>query len=265
MRTYACYITRSIHSHVRFYDAVMCILALCVVITLLADTYLEPTDHLRDGMDWFDGFVWLVFTLDYVIRFLAAEDRFSFVRHNIVDLLAILPFHVLFQGMRAARLARLLLMLRAFAYLNRAYLRVSTVLKSNDFDHVLWFTFCVIFIGAMSISAIDDMSIGDALWWSFVTTTTVGYGDIAPSSLGGRLVAMFLMLVGIGFLSTLTGTISTFFIKKTSRSVEFADEEIKLAITSLERFAELSEPDLDEMHAMLIQLKRRQQQGQADK
>ncbi|MFP4308458.1 MAG: potassium channel family protein, partial [Desulfococcaceae bacterium] len=58
-----------------------------------------------------------------------------------------------------------------------------------------------------------DMKFGDALWWSIVTLTTVGYGDISPATLGGRLVGITIMVAGIGFLGTLTATIASIFVE----------------------------------------------------
>ena len=51
------------------------------------------------------------------------------------------------------------------------------------------------------------------MWWAVVTVTTVGYADIYPRSVGGRLVAMALMMVGIGFIAVLTATVASFFVK----------------------------------------------------
>ena len=55
----------------------------------------------------------------------------------------------------------------------------------------------------------------DSIWWSFVTATTVGYGDVSPSTLPGRIVAVILMITGIGTIGSVTGTFATFFIKDT--------------------------------------------------
>ena len=66
-------------------------------------------------------------------------------------------------------------------------------------------------IGILYFEDGDLSEIGNAFWWTIVTITTVGYGDYAPSSLYGRILAVFLMLAGIGLVSTITGTISSIF------------------------------------------------------
>lgn len=251
-------IVAKINKYHIWYDSFMAVLAVGIFISLIIDSHYSRDITFMMETRYFDKFVWFVFTVDYIVRLLVAKDRFAFVRHNLIDLIAILPFDLFFQGIRALRLVRLLLMLRAFAYLNRAYMRIGKVLQTNNFDHVLWFTFCTIFIGAMSISFIDDMDIGDAFWWSFVTTTTVGYGDIAPKSLGGRLVAVCLMIVGIGFLSTLTGTISTFLINNINAKEKhqtFKDREINAIIDELKDFDNMNRQDIDDMHRTLLFLK----------
>jgi voltage-gated potassium channel len=63
----------------------------------------------------------------------------------------------------------------------------------------------------------------DGIWWAVVTVTTVGYGDLYPTSVGGRLIGIALMLVGIGFISVLTATIATKFIQTDTSSDEVLD------------------------------------------
>ena len=63
-------------------------------------------------------------------------------------------------------------------------------------------------------------NIGDSLWWAVQTVTTVGYGDLVPTSPTGRLVAALVMLVGIGFLTVITAAITSTFIESARRRIE---------------------------------------------
>ena len=79
-------------------------------------------------------------------------------------------------------------------------------------------------------------SLWDSIWWAVVTVTTVGYGDFYPTTVQGRLVGIVLMFVGIGFLSLLTASIASRFVKQ-ERGEE--TEEVMAALTRIE--AELVE------------------------
>ena len=63
-------------------------------------------------------------------------------------------------------------------------------------------------------------SIGDGLWWAVQTVTTVGYGDLVPTSTSGRLIAALVMIGGIGFLTVITAAITSIFIENARRHIE---------------------------------------------
>lgn len=239
-----------------YYDIMIAFLSIAVIITFFLQAQPELTPVELSIINEFEFDVWVIFVVDYLTRLILAEDRLYFIRHNIIDLIAIIPFDSAFQGFRAVRFARLIYMIRAFAYLNRVYKRVGQIITTNSFHHVLWFTFSTIFFGAIAISYIEDMNMGDALWWSFVTTTTVGYGDIAPQSLGGRIVAVILMIIGIGFLSSLTGNISSYFISNAETKPNFKSDTIHHIKSRLDDFDNLTLDEIEEMHAVIVSLKK---------
>ena len=84
---------------------------------------------------------------------------------------------------------------------------------------------------------VEGMTFPDALWWAFVTATTVGYGDISPSSGIGRIIAAVLMLVGIGLLGALTSSITSFFLKEKERE-SYNSERVSLALTVYDQLSE---------------------------
>ena len=97
----------------------------------------------------------------------------------------------------------------------------------------------------------EGMSISDGLWWAFVTATTVGYGDISPASPTGRLVAMALMLVGIGLIGSLTSTITSFFFNARSRKRNFESETIENIKIRLDDIKSLSDEEIDTICSIL--------------
>ena len=93
--------------------------------------------------------------------------------------------------------------------------RFILLIKRENLQRLFLFIFIMIFISAITLPLFEpDVSFTNALWWSIVTLTTVGYGDIAPKSMGGRTLAILLMFFGIGILGMFTATIASIFIER---------------------------------------------------
>ena len=88
---------------------------------------------------------------------------------------------------------------------------------------------------------IRDRTYSDGLWWALVTITTVGYGDITPLTNLGRIIASSLMIMGIGFIATITAAVSSYFISS------FGDNEVTIN--------ELGDK-LDKLESEIINLKK---------
>jgi voltage-gated potassium channel len=141
------------------------------------------------------------------------------------------------QGFRAVRLLRLLRFVRAGAVAAIGLREAGEAFRHRKFQYVALTTLVVVGLGAICIFAVENghnnniHSIGDAFWWSIVTVTTVGYGDVSPVTTEGRVIAVVLMIVGIGFLGMFTATITSFFL-------EPAKEEASAIEKRLERIEE---------------------------
>ncbi len=88
---------------------------------------------------------------------------------------------------------------------------------------IISFTVAMTLIGGVAIHFADERTfrnVGDGLWWSVQTVTTVGYGDLVPHTTIGRVVAAVVMLVGIAFLTVITATITSTFIESARRRLE---------------------------------------------
>ena len=171
------------------------------LLTLLDDLAWVETSHQA---------ILMIFVVDYVARLILAPDRSVFVRSNVLDLIAILPLDFL----RVARLARLLRLIRLFALVLRFNRTARVLLGTNGLGNALLFTLALVGMSGMGIWAVEPKieTVADGLWWSVVTVTTVGYGDISPSTPAGRAIAVVLMVVGIGTMGMVTASLTAYFM-----------------------------------------------------
>jgi voltage-gated potassium channel len=105
-------------------------------------------------------------------------------------------------------------------------------------------TTLIVVAAGVLISVIDNEeypTIGLGLWWALQTVTTVGYGDVAPAQLGGRLIAAVVMLEGIAFIAIVTAVITSTFVARATREFEAARAEDEVSDRELmeQRFDEL--------------------------
>ncbi|PJI07013.1 MULTISPECIES: potassium channel family protein [Clostridium] len=245
------------------YELVSALLALIVAIMLIIELSFKLPYSTVYIFDIIDNIILIIFAIDYFFRLYIAKDKKKFFKENIIDLISIIPFNSIFQGFKILRISKLLKftkllklvkLFRVFALLLRFKKYISKFIKTNNFHYVIYTTIFVLVLGTIGMHFIEGLSYGNALWWSFVTITTVGYGDISPSTTFGRILASILMIVGIGFLSMLTGTISTFFLnKKTNTS--YKSEIIDNIKSKLDNFDELSTDDINDICKILKSLK----------
>jgi voltage-gated potassium channel len=180
-----------------------------------------PWSVLDDGILAF-------FTVDYFVRLWRAPHKWAFFRHNIFDLLAIIPLSTIFSFFRLARITRLFRFVRLVGFIGKLRHTLKGFLKTNGFVYLLWACTAILILAATLYSYAEHVSWGEALWWAIATTTTVGYGDVAPHTVVGKCAATLLMLVGIGFIGALTSTITTYFANR-GRDSEYQQVVNRLA------------------------------------
>lgn len=187
---------------------------LAVVFVILGFVDVAPEQQgLLEATEWtLTG----LFAAEFATRLWAAADRRDYVRGHWIDLVALVPP---VRALRVLRLARLLRLVRAFAGVARALGHVERLARHRGliWIFVAWIAVMVLTsIGLYAAekgvnAAVEDPL--DALWWGVSTMTTVGYGDVYPTTDEGRLAAMALMLMGIGLFSAVTAVITSFVLQ----------------------------------------------------
>ncbi len=188
-----------------------------------------------------------------------SNDKRHFFTENILDLIAIIPFNSLFKIFRVFKFLKILKfikLVRFSAYFARLYKHIRFFFNVTGFKYMVVVSVICIIIGGALIHFAEGMSFADGIWWAFVTATTVGYGDISPSTLAGRIIASVLMIVGIGLIGSLTSTITALFFDKTSRKkTESSKKEIIHTIQNqLDNFDDLTKDDIDTICSTLKHL-----------
>jgi voltage-gated potassium channel len=220
----------------RVFDLVIQSLILLSLITFSIETLpnLSPTT-----VRWLYGIeavTVIIFTLEYLLRFVVAESKRAFVFsfYGLVDLLAIAPFYIATGlDLRSIRAFRFLRLFRAFkiARYNKAIRRFhrAFIIVREELVLFVSVTLLLIYFAAVGIYYFEHeaqpdkfASVFHSLWWSVVTLTTVGYGDVYPITVGGRVFTFFILLTGVGIISIPAGLLASALSK--ARELEDAAE-----------------------------------------
>jgi voltage-gated potassium channel len=192
--------------------------------------------------------VWAVYAVDLAVRIVMAGrgNRLRFLATHPLDLLMV-----------ALPLLRPLRVVRVVVLLTEVFRRHAEA--SKRFQAAFYVVTVTIMILVVSSLAILDAERGmdgtqiadldDAMWWSIVTATTVGYGDMVPQTVEGRAIAAFLMFAGIGLFGLVSGSLASWFVDRVSSAGESTEraefDELRTRLDRLER-------QIGELHAALV-------------
>ncbi len=205
----------------------------------------------------------LVFGFDFLYRILTVESK----RHYLVrgygwaDLLSVPPM------LRAFRVFRVYGVLRRLRRLgvDRVLDELDTNRASSTFFLTLFLVFVVVEFAGMAEYRIEHDATGaniksasDALWWGFVTITTVGYGDQYPTTAAGRVVGTLLLFAGIALFSVLTGFIANAFLGPRRRRTRTVDDgSIEADVVALRQLLDEQETRSAAIRSRLEELERK--------
>ncbi|MEK0439677.1 MAG: hypothetical protein RLZZ504_593 [Bacteroidota bacterium] len=210
----------SSHSENKFQllDLLVLIMSFYVLGALIVDAFFNLPDEISQLLLYIDNFICFIFFIDFIVRFFQSENKISFMKWGWVDLLSSLPMIDLFRAGRLLRLIRILRIVRAFKTTKKFIDHVYANKAQGAFASISTLAVLLVIFSAIGILQVETdpnsniKTAEDAIWWAYVTVTTVGYGDKFPVTTEGRIIAAILMTAGVGLFGTFTAYISSWFI-----------------------------------------------------
>ena len=212
----------------RFLDGSVILSALSTVPIIV----LQTSGHASPAVVTIDWLIWAVFAINLAVGVAGGRGpRLHLVLDAVIVVTSFPLMPDLLSSTRLIRLTRLFRVVRVVAVAGRAVPALRATVGRTGFLYVAGVVLFVVVAGAGILTIVEPETVGfwSAVWWALVTTTTVGYGDIAPVSLPGRLIAVVLMVCGISLIASLSASIAAYFVGSDS------DQRLQRIETRLER------------------------------
>jgi len=201
-----------------YLNILVIILSVYVLVALAISTFFQLPLQVVRVLDLLDNSICVFFLLEFCVRLYQAESKMKYLKWGWIDLVSSIPTFPFLRAGRALRLVRLLRVLRAFRSVKHLTQHVFRSRAYGAFTTVSAVAVVMVIFSSIAILQVEHdptsniKTAEDAIWWAWVTITTVGYGDKYPVTTEGRIIASALMTVGVGLFGTFTGFIASWFL-----------------------------------------------------
>jgi len=219
----------------KVFDIFLLIFIFVSVLAVMLDSVSDINAHYGSALRAGEWFFTILFTIEYFLRLYSVGKPLSYAKsfYGIIDLLSILPTYLslAFTGMHSLMIIRALRLLRVFRILKLGQflreantLRTSLTAASKKIIVFLGTVMTLILIIGSLMYLIEGeengfTSIPESIYWAIVTMTTVGYGDIAPQTLGGKILASAVMIIGYAIIAVPTGIVTVHLAQTEKRNI----------------------------------------------
>ncbi|WP_146151803.1 potassium channel family protein [Ahniella affigens] len=238
----------------RRFEWILVPMAVWLPIQIFLEGSHEISQSIGDYLDWI---IWTAFFLETVVLSCLVRRPWHYLRSNWLNLVIIIagqpwfwddsPFLPVARGLRLLMLISLIVHVGSFS---------REMLKRNSLGPTMIVLMLVTSLGGVLVAHFDPAfhSPWDGIWWAWVTVTTVGYGDLIPQSLAGRIFAVVLMLMGVGLIALLSATMAAYFRADEDREAERMRERIFRKLIQMDQEADERQKHTDLLLASLAKM-----------
>jgi voltage-gated potassium channel len=223
-----------------YFDICSVMVALWIILVWYEETKgLLNAEQIR----LYDSVIWLFFVIETVVLTWIVDDKLAYLKRNWLNLFIVVAGIPLLLGMRIYSFnigaLRLLLVFNLFLGLSTTARRI---LNRGRLGATLMVTLVFTMLAGLMLSTLDPgiKSPGDGIWLAWVTLTSVGYGDVVPTGITGRVMAVIVMIAGMGFSALLTANILALFMsEQEGKIVRYTEKELEEQLKTEERLKQL--------------------------
>lgn len=219
----------------KLFDVVLLILILFSIVLVMLESVNEIDKVYHDILFFGEWVITIFFTIEYIARVITVKkpSKYIFSFYGIIDFLSTIPLYLSFiiagsqtlLTVRALRLLRIFRILKITRYVGESNKLIIALRNSRIKIFVFLFAVLIISIISGTIMYLIEgeesgfVNIPVSVYWSIVTLTTVGYGDIHPITPFGQLIASVIMILGYGIIAVPTGIVSAEYTRGTNEKV----------------------------------------------
>lgn len=198
-------------------DIVLWVLSIPLIPMIMAELFTVISGEMRAYFEAYYAVLWVVFTLEFVLRLIVEKDRTEYLKANWFDVLVVVT--------------PMFKILKVFSFMRFPMVffsdRILSILSSFGMNFLYYLIFvAVVVIGGANLvlffenqsQTADIRTFDDAAWWAVNTLSTSGAAQVQPVTFGGRVVAMVLMTLGFAIFSILIASVMSFFMKEYGKS-----------------------------------------------
>lgn len=217
----------------KLFDIALLVVILYSVIIVMLESIPRYDVKYHTYLDISEWVVTILFTIEYILRIICIKKpkKYIFSFFGVIDFLSTIPKYLsfivggsqYFTAFRALRLLRVFRILKLVRYIGESnnLLRALKASKTKIFVFVFFVLIVSVLLGTIMYLVEGPEhgfnSIPHSVYWTIVTLTTVGYGDISPETGLGQLIATFIMIVGYGIIAVPTGIVSAEYVTNKKR------------------------------------------------